>query len=104
MFGLQIAFEEQWICAYVGNRRDSERIEMLEQICRKYKSDFEREMGQKAEWEGSQSGGNFFISLCRNANPADIQDWAQQHQWLKETAEKLAKVFPKYVDLVSKGA
>jgi hypothetical protein len=83
---------ERWICAYIGSRRQ-ERINLIRRIYRHHRKQFERAMGEKVSWEDEKKWGAFWISLWREADPSEVQDWPSQHRWLKNAAEKLERGF-----------
>lgn len=80
-----------------------EAIRLIERIREKHGQDFEREVGGKVDWpQGANDSTRHYLTVWRDADPSDTSDWPSQHQWLKETGEKVARAFPKYVELASK--
>ena len=99
-FGLYTASDH--ISVYIGFSGE-EAVRLIEQLRDKHKSQFEEEVGGKVEWPGAMNESTrFYLSVWSDADPSDSSDWPSQHQWLKETGEKVARAFPKYVELVSK--
>lgn len=88
---------EQWIEVSIGSDSE-EKVEALRQICREHRSELERELGEKADCsKESEESGKFEIWVDREDDPSNATNWPSQHQWMKDSMEKLLKVVSKHV-------
>jgi len=61
----------------------------LENEC---KQKIEAAVGFKLDWRELPEGKESHLEVFLDADPANRTDWSRQHQWLKDTLEKLHKV------------
>ena len=95
--GSTFAFEmyrDQYIDVYFGSWKE-EQMEELRRICREHKQELERELGEKADC--SEESDGFWIWVRREDDTSNVNNWLKQHQWMKDTMEKLLKVVGKHV-------
>jgi hypothetical protein len=95
-FGFEISARDQYIDAYVGSHSE-EKMDVLRGIYRDHRKEFEGELGEKVDWQDNKEGGAFWISVFREDDPSDSNNWAAQHQWMKDAMDKLLKAVGKYV-------
>jgi len=101
-FSIGFWTESNGIGTYIGFSGEEASM-LIAQIREKYAKDFGRDVGEEIDWpEASNADKRYYVSMWRDADPSDESDWPAQHQWLKETGEKVARAFPKYVELASK--
>jgi hypothetical protein len=98
-FGFEMSARDQYIDAYVGSSSE-DRMNALRRICREHKEEFERELGEKVDWEDNK--GSFWISVFREDDPSNADNWPRQHQWMKEAMDKLLRAVSKHVRSGSK--
>lgn len=78
---------------YVGSN-NTKRVARLKELFGK-KRDLETDLGAEVEINGERTWTS--ISAVLEADPRNRDDWPRQHEWLRVTGEKFAKVFPKYL-------
>ena len=101
-FSIGFWTESNGIGTYIGFSGEEASM-LIAQIREKYAKDFGRDVGEEIDWpEASNADKRYYVSMWRDADPSDESDWPAQHQWLKETGEKVARACPKYVELASK--
>jgi len=81
---------------YIGNSKET--FYALE----KYKEKIEQELSEKLEWLSMEGKKSSRIKLSREGNINEEENWEEYFSWLKETAEKLQKVFIKYIKKLRK--
>lgn len=94
--GFEMSVRDQYCDVYFG-ASNAGRIESLRRVHSERRQEFESEMGEVVEWWDHTEGGKFWVTAHLKVNPSDIADWARQHQWLKETADKFLRILPKYL-------
>lgn len=64
-------------------------------------SEIEEEFGDPLEWRERENEN--LVTLRKNADPMDDNDWPRQHEWLATKLEKLDEVFrPRIIHLKRK--
>jgi hypothetical protein len=97
MCWLGINSREQWIEVSICSDSE-EKVEALRRICREHKEELERELGEKAGCsKESEESSEFCIWVERADDPSNENNWLRQHQWMKDTMEKLLKAVGKHV-------
>jgi hypothetical protein len=101
--GFGVNPREQWIEAYFGSYNEG-KMKELRRICREHKEELKRELGENANFsEESEESGEFWIWVDREDDPSNVNNWPRQHQWMKETMERMLKAVGKYVQHGSRG-
>jgi len=102
-FGFEISVRDKFIDVYVS-AETTDRIDIFRCIQKAFGEKFEKEIGAKVDWQDKQEASRYLIYVAQDADPCDSKTWSSQHKWLKEIAEKLVNIFPKYIALVSGGS
>ena len=100
--GFEVSARDQYIDAYIGSS-GVEKVEQLRRIYRENKNEFERELGEKTDWDDNKDSGKFWISVSRQDDPSNTHDWPKQHQWMKSAMEKLLNAVGKHLRSVASG-
>lgn len=75
---------------YLSSLESKEQFKLLEQN----KSDIEKEINAKLEWQELPGRKAARIALYRqDVDPTDEKDWSNQHEWLAEQVVKFNSVF-----------
>lgn len=97
--GFFATLRDRYIGTFIG-AYNKENVDVLRWLYQNQKDALEREIGSKLE--DAEEDGGYWINALREVDPRNMDDWPQQHEWLKNTAEKFARVLPKYVELAPK--
>jgi hypothetical protein len=54
--------------------------------------------GETAESNVDENGPKLWFGFSREAEPSVLKDWPKQHEWLKQTMEKLIAAVSKHLD------
>lgn len=87
--GFEIAVRDKQIRVYLGASK-KENVELLHRVRKNRREALEKDLGAVTEWT------NKWVYTSRGADPLVTRDWRRQHEWMKNTLEKLVSVFPKY--------
>ena len=60
-------------------------------ILKKQRKEIEEEFGEPLEWRAREK--EKLVTLRKEADPTDENDWSRQHEWLATKLEKLNEVF-----------
>ena len=77
-----------WVDLTFGRNR-KKYFERLE----KDRESIEEEIGLEVEWVPRAEGVESWILIRKRADPADRDDWARQHAWLRESLEGFSRSF-----------
>ncbi len=70
----------------VGRTGDFERL-------KRERRSIEAELGEPLDWNPDEDGTSWRIAACRECDPEDRSDWADQHRWLSATLNGFIRVF-----------
>jgi len=98
--GFDVSVREKFIDAYIKTKLE-DNVASLRQIQKRYKSAFEKDVGDKVEWDENEENNSCWVCVYRSDDPSDTSAWPKQHAWLIDASERLAKVLQKYLAFVS---
>ncbi len=93
--GFQISVKNKFIYVFLGTL-DADKVHVLEQFREQRIKALEKDFGARIEWEEYQDKNRIWLYISQEADPSDTKDWPRQHEWMKDTSEKLVSVFTKY--------
>ena len=67
------------------------------------RSDIEEGLGYEAEWQEMPDQRRSRVTVYREADATDQDDWVAQHGWLRERLEEFSRVFRERVRVVDAG-
>lgn len=89
--GFELVVGDKYVSVYLGT--NGEKAELRE-FYESYKESLQKELGGTVELEST--GRRYWICIYQKADPSDTKDWPRQHEWMKNTLERLISAFTKY--------
>lgn len=89
-FGVQYYDSDAgWLCVYFGvSKKAGRRLRsMFKELAESHRGELEALMGEELEWLDP------YLSIYKEANIEEKEDWPRQHKWLREKGEKLLGEF-----------
>lgn len=91
--GFEVKVREKYIDVYLG-ATGQEQMSLLRRIRKSQKDAFERDLGATTEWDDTQD--RIWVCISQEGDPPDTKDWPRQHEWMRNSLEKLVSVFTMY--------
>jgi hypothetical protein len=84
-----------WICIYFGvSKKAGRRLRSIfKDLAETHRTELETLIGEELEWSDP------YLSIYKEANIEEKEDWPRQHKWIREKGEKLLGEFTKRLNL-----
>ena len=84
-----------WLCVYFGvSKKVGKRLRSIfKELAESHRGELEALMEEELEWSDP------YLSIYKEANIEEKEDWPRQHKWIREKGEKLLAEFTKRLNL-----